>query len=215
SIIDFWRRWHMTLSRFFRDYLYIPLGGNRVTAWRRYANLTLVMLLAGLWHGAGWNFVAWGGAHAALVSINHGIRGWLPGRKPPAALGIVTTFFLVTLCWVLFRSPSLEHAGHFYLALLGHNGATLPAEVFSLLPWVQYLGLVSVPEMLLLGGGSQTGQAEEFMMLVLMGGLVFLAPAAHQMTWRLRLVAVSLSAGFVIHELLLPGPGQQFIYFVF
>src|SRR6202035_3805435 len=72
NIIDFWRRWHMTLSRFLRDYLYIPLGGNRRGERRRYVNLMLTMLLGGLWHGAGWTFVAWGVLHGFYLIVNHG-----------------------------------------------------------------------------------------------------------------------------------------------
>ena len=74
SIIEFWRRWHMTLSQFLRDYLYIALGGNRKGKYRRYVNLFLTMLLGGLWHGAGWPFVVWGGLHGGYLMINHGWR---------------------------------------------------------------------------------------------------------------------------------------------
>ena len=76
GIIDFWRRWHMTLSRFLRDYLYIPLGGNRMGPSRRYVNMITVMLLGGLWHGAGWNFVIWGGLHGVYLGVNHAWRSW-------------------------------------------------------------------------------------------------------------------------------------------
>ena len=75
NIIDFWRRWHITLSRFLRDYLYIPLGGSRLGAPRRYANLMITMLLGGLWHGAGWTFVIWGGLHGIFLVINHAWHG--------------------------------------------------------------------------------------------------------------------------------------------
>ncbi len=76
NIIDFWRRWHMTLSRFLRDYVYIALGGNRHGAARRYANLMITMLLGGLWHGAGWTFVIWGGLHGTLLVLNHAWHAW-------------------------------------------------------------------------------------------------------------------------------------------
>jgi D-alanyl-lipoteichoic acid acyltransferase DltB (MBOAT superfamily) len=79
SIIDFWRRWHITLSRFLRDYLYIPIGGNRLGAQRRYINLMLTMALGGLWHGAGWNFLIWGALHGVFLAVNHLWRG---ERKP-------------------------------------------------------------------------------------------------------------------------------------
>src|SRR3546814_2190702 len=80
SIIDFWRRWHMTLSRFLRDYLYIPLGGGRRGSVRRYGNLMITMLLGGLWHGAGWTFVVWGGLHGLLLVVNHLWRRVVPWR---------------------------------------------------------------------------------------------------------------------------------------
>jgi D-alanyl-lipoteichoic acid acyltransferase DltB (MBOAT superfamily) len=85
SIIEFWRHWHITLSRFLRDYLYIPLGGNRLGEQRRYINLLVTMVLGGLWHGAGWNFLVWGGLHGIYLSINHLWRAWRGGDKPAAA----------------------------------------------------------------------------------------------------------------------------------
>src|SRR6516225_9264244 len=81
SIIDFWRRWHITLSRFLRDYLYIPLGGNRHGEFRRYVNLLTTMLLGGLWHGANWTFVIWGAIHGAGLAINHAWRAFTGGAK--------------------------------------------------------------------------------------------------------------------------------------
>ena len=86
SIIDFWRRWHMTLSRFLRDYLYVPLGGNRKGSLRRYLNLMITMLLGGLWHGAGWTYVAWGGLHGLYLLANHGWRNLGSGRSLPSGM---------------------------------------------------------------------------------------------------------------------------------
>ena len=113
NIIDFWRRWHMTLSRFLRDYLYIPLGGNRKGRMRRYLNLFLTMLLGGLWHGAGWTFVFWGGLHGLYLIINHAwhrlrsreIGGWW-SRAGARAL----TFLAVTVGWVFFRAETFDGA---------------------------------------------------------------------------------------------------------
>ena len=113
SIIEFWRRWHMTLSRFLRDYLYIPLGGGRGRyGILRYRNVMIVMLLGGLWHGAGWSFVIWGGLHGLFLSINHIWRtiGW--GRFLPSHgknfLGWFLTFMVVVFAWVFFRAESLD-----------------------------------------------------------------------------------------------------------
>ena len=108
SIIDFWRRWHITLSRFLRDYLYIPLGGNRLGEARRYMNLMVTMILGGLWHGAGWTFLAWGAFHGALLALNH---LWASlGLALPRSLGRVLTFLAVMVGWCFFRSPDMEKA---------------------------------------------------------------------------------------------------------
>jgi D-alanyl-lipoteichoic acid acyltransferase DltB (MBOAT superfamily) len=112
SIIDFWRRWHITLSTFLRDYLYFPLGGNRRGGFRRYSNLLITMLLGGLWHGANWTFVIWGGLHGIYLAINHGIRH-IAGERQGAvfsAVGWLTTFVAVVVGWVFFRATSLDIA---------------------------------------------------------------------------------------------------------
>ena len=104
---DFWRRWHMTLSRFLRDYLYIPLGGNRKGRVRTYINLMLTMTLGGLWHGAAWNFVAWGAYQGTGLSAEHAINGRL-GRIFPGWLRWFVTFNLIVFGWILFRSTDLS-----------------------------------------------------------------------------------------------------------
>ena len=115
SIIDFWRRWHMTLSQFLRDYLYIPLGGNRRGRIMRYVNLMITMLLGGLWHGAAWTFVVWGALHGVYLCINHAWNNYGPAIAPrfePAAklAGCVLTFAAVVVAWVFFRADSLSSA---------------------------------------------------------------------------------------------------------
>lgn len=112
SIIDFWRRWHMTLSQFLRDYLYIPLGGNRRGPVMRYVNLMITMLLGGLWHGAAWTFVAWGALHGAYLCINHAWNRFGPRFVSPAAnvAGAALTFLCVVVAWVFFRADSLSSA---------------------------------------------------------------------------------------------------------
>jgi alginate O-acetyltransferase complex protein AlgI len=128
NIVDFWRRWHMTLSRWLRDYLYIPLGGSRVWPLRRYFNLIATMVLGGLWHGANWTFVVWGAYHGILLSINHLFRRWRGGRETvptmtpwKMALSILVIFHAVTLGWIVFRAPSLQSAVAYLSGLVGDN----------------------------------------------------------------------------------------------
>jgi alginate O-acetyltransferase complex protein AlgI len=109
SVTEFWRRWHMTLSRWFRDYLYIPLGGNRRGQVRTFANLSIVFGLCGLWHGAGWTFIVWGFYHGALLIAERIAAAQLRWR-PSGLPGIAVTFALVTIGWVFFRAPSLGDA---------------------------------------------------------------------------------------------------------
>jgi alginate O-acetyltransferase complex protein AlgI len=115
SIIDFWRRWHMTLSQFLRDYLYIPLGGNRRGSVLRYVNLMITMALGGLWHGAAWTFVVWGTLHGVYLCVNHAWSNFGPAVAPrfvPAAniAAFVLTFLSVVVAWVFFRANDLSSA---------------------------------------------------------------------------------------------------------
>jgi D-alanyl-lipoteichoic acid acyltransferase DltB (MBOAT superfamily) len=115
SIIDFWRRWHMTLSQFLRDYLYIPLGGNRHGSLLRYVNLMITMLLGGLWHGAAWTFVIWGALHGLYLCINHAWSNYGPPipdslRRTAGIASFLLTFLAVVVAWVFFRADSLASA---------------------------------------------------------------------------------------------------------
>ncbi|MCA8961953.1 MAG: MBOAT family protein [Planctomycetes bacterium] len=129
SIVDFWRRWHMTLSRFLRDYLYIPLGGNRHGRARRYVNVMITMLLGGLWHGAGWTFVVWGGLHGSYLCVEHAWRRWRGDRAPlPTWLARTLTLAAVMLAWVFFRAENFEAAQHYLAGLAGAGGLTPMAD---------------------------------------------------------------------------------------
>ncbi|UCG88352.1 MAG: MBOAT family protein, partial [Gemmatimonadota bacterium] len=131
SIIDFWRRWHISLSSFLRDYLYIPLGGNRKGPWRTYLNLAIVMLLGGLWHGANWTFVAWGAYHGVLLAFERtlGKRSLYHGLPRP--MRIAATFVLVLFSWVLFRSANLEQAMDYIGVMLGAGSSDACALLLS------------------------------------------------------------------------------------
>ena len=180
SIIDFWRRWHMTLSRFLREYLYFPLGGNRHGPARRWVNLSITMVLGGLWHGAGWTFVAWGSLHGGYLVINHLWRHgrvYLFGMRPASGLercaGFALTFVAVVVAWVFFRAESFTGAIAMLQGMAGFNGVILP-EVWAgrlapLMPMINGLGIFAGPTPLFEG----TLQLASTFGLLL---LVFLAP---------------------------------------
>ncbi len=135
SITDFWRRWHISLSSWLRDYLYIPLGGSRKGTGRTYVNLAVVMLLGGLWHGAAWNFVIWGGIHGALLGIERAQGKDSPYRRLPTTVRTALTFAIVCMAWVFFRAADLPSA----LAYLGAMfGVLAPAETAPLLGGLLY-----------------------------------------------------------------------------
>ena len=120
SFRDFWRRWHMTLSRFLRDYLYVPLGGNREGLARLITALFVTMLLGGLWHGAAWTFVVWGGLHGLALVLEYLWRR--TGLALPAAAGWAATMLFVFVTWVLFRAETFGAAIHILSAMAGGNG---------------------------------------------------------------------------------------------
>jgi len=133
SLTEFWQRWHISLSLFFRDYLYIPLGGNRRGRFRQYANLLVTMFLCGLWHGASWTFVLWGGLHGVGLTVSHVLRRWRPQpdwRLRP--LKIAVTFSLVSLAWVIFRAPDLAVASRIYAGLGQWPGTDRPTDYLLL-----------------------------------------------------------------------------------
>jgi alginate O-acetyltransferase complex protein AlgI len=136
SITDFWRRWHISLSTWLRDYLYVPLGGNRKGARRTYINLTVVMLLGGLWHGANWTFVIWGAYHGSLLAFERwrGKRSFY--ERMPRKVRVGFTFVLVLFSWVLFRAPDFGHADLYFRCMFGlapqSAGAhLLAAEIYT------------------------------------------------------------------------------------
>jgi alginate O-acetyltransferase complex protein AlgI len=185
NISDFWRRWHMTLSRFLRDYLYVPLGGNRKGTRRRYVNLLGTMVLGGLWHGAAWTFVIWGALHGFYLCVNHGwwaLRsklGWTTDVPTLAGriAGRSITFVAVVVGWVFFRAESIPSALGVLKGMAGLNGIELPGR-FANLEIVQRAvssGLVSF--------SSDTGSLDERQLGLTFGllAIVFLFPNTQTM----------------------------------
>jgi alginate O-acetyltransferase complex protein AlgI len=189
NIIDFWRRWHITLSRFLRDYLYIPLGGSRLGPSRRYTNLLITMLLGGLWHGAGWTFVMWGGLHGLYLVINHawhGLRRKLGHdlRRSTMAGRVLArsiTFLAVVVAWVYFRAEDFDAANRVLAGMIGLNGVQLPASYYgmfgSLAPTLETMGWVFQDT-----DGFHFGGVNMVVFLAALFGIVFLMPNTQEWT---------------------------------
>jgi alginate O-acetyltransferase complex protein AlgI len=189
NIIEFWRRWHMTLSRFLRDYLYIPLGGNRKGVVRRYLNLGVTMLLGGLWHGAAWTFALWGGLHGCYLIINHAWRALRTSlgqdltRSTWAGrfAGTAITFFAVVVAWVFFRASSFDAALSMLEAMAGINGASLPMAFAPALGGLRE-PLEALGVEFSLGGGSQF--VSTYGWVIALSLVVFLAPNTQEIMRR-------------------------------
>ncbi len=141
NIIDFWRRWHMTLSRFLKNYLYFPLGGNRRGKSRQYFNLMITMVLGGMWHGAGWNFIIWGALHGLFLVTNVIWRKWRSSQSNAVGTaeifsGWALTFMLVVIARVFFRTTSFSGATEMLKGAAGFNGAVLDSRLEPLLSWL-------------------------------------------------------------------------------
>jgi alginate O-acetyltransferase complex protein AlgI len=131
SITEFWRRWHISLSTWLRDYLYIPLGGNRKGELRTYVNLMTVMLLGGLWHGASWNFVIWGGIHGSALGLERRQGKNSIYRRLPRPIQVAITFGIVCLSWVFFRAKTLDQAVHYLRSMFGLVSTTPASDALA------------------------------------------------------------------------------------
>lgn len=140
NIQDFWRRWHITLSRFLRDYIYIPLGGNRNGEFRTYSNLFTVFLVGGLWHGASWMFVIWGAMHGIAIVLH---RAWQQmGQKMNTLLAWFITFNFINITWIFFRAKEWTDAKNVLCGMLGIHGIMLPEKYASKLSFLEDFGII-------------------------------------------------------------------------
>jgi alginate O-acetyltransferase complex protein AlgI len=206
SIVDFWRRWHMTLSQFLRDYLYIPLGGNRRGWVLRYVNLMITMLLGGLWHGAAWTFVIWGALHGFYLCVNHAWSNYGPSASPRLAplakfASFALTFLAVVVAWVFFRADSIAQA-QFILSRMADPGHVIFGR----------------------------GEIADFGFLAVYAALAWLAPNTQEImgydhktrrvgdafgVWRLRSVLIYATAAVLAFGILGISEHSEFIYFRF
>ena len=194
SIQDFWRRWHITLSRFLRDYIYVPLGGNRRSDMRVSANLMTTFLLGGLWHGAGWTFIVWGGIHGVALVIGRLVA--MTGLRLPTILKWALTFFVIHLAWVFFRAESIGQALDILQTMFGLNPAAMEG-----------------PRHVVINGASAAGK---YLLLTFIGVLVL--PNTDQFVrdirpmWKTILAAVLFGIACIF---MLISRSEVFLYFNF
>ncbi|MEM1330588.1 MAG: MBOAT family protein [Planctomycetota bacterium] len=204
SMTDFWRRWHVTLSSWFRDYVYIPLGGSRSGTLKTYRNLVIVFLATGIWHGAAWTFVLWGVYHGAWLVIERLRRGLKPTDEEPVGFALFRarafTLLLVMIGWVLFRANGVDAAGQHYLALLGTRGWEMGGALALEMSRQAWAALAVGAVICVAPGGMSWGRALDERVGPLMA------------TARLLLVCVLLPAAIAQ---VLAGTFSPFLYFRF
>lgn len=196
NIQDFWRRWHMTLGLFMRDYVYIPLGGGRRGLLRKCLALMIVFLVVGAWHGVGWTFMVWGALHGAAMAAHSCWRH--KGLRMPGPLAWVLTFLFVHCAWVFFRAPDMASSLQVLAAMAGRNGAS-PESLFS-----STVALISVPWPTL-----------ALIPLLLAASLGLRNSLELTRGFRPGWAKATLAAGALALGLLYSGTGQQFLYFQF
>jgi alginate O-acetyltransferase complex protein AlgI len=195
SITDFWRRWHISLSTWLREYLYIPLGGNRGGVARTYFNLIVTMLLGGLWHGASWNFVIWGGIHGGMLAFERSQGRESFYHQLPKGLRIALTFTIVLLGWVFFRTSDLPHAVGYLASMFGFSQALPAAALIS--------GIIYKPYYLLSLGAA--------------AAVVWAGRQTWDWTQRITLpkVAICFVLAWLALAILAAQQSNPFIYFIF
>jgi alginate O-acetyltransferase complex protein AlgI len=217
NIVEFWKRWHITLSTFLREYLYIPLGGNRHGDIRRYANLMATMLLGGLWHGAGWTFVAWGALHGAyltIVHLWHRLCVTTQALRCPRAIARVITLLAVIIAWVLFRADSLSSANNIFRGMSGQYGALLPSQLIEILPFLSHIanGSGTVPN---LGDGTVLGSVEMLAFIALGFAICLGTPNLYELSRRRRSLLLIPSFALTMQKLFFAAGSSEFLYFRF
>lgn len=195
SITEFWRRWHISLSTWLRDYLYIPLGGNRKGGWRTNVNLAVVMLLGGLWHGAAWNFIIWGGIHGAMLVLERVTGKDAFYRRLPKPLRMAVTFLIVLMAWVFFRAPDLPAAMAYFGSLFGLAAVQEGAGLISGIVYQPYYGITFALAAVIVWGCPQTWDWTRVIPL-----------------WKAAPIALALLASLAV---LMTQAYNPFIYFIF
>jgi len=209
NIAEFWRCWHITLSRFLRDHVYIALGGNRQGTTRCSANLIITMLLGGLWHGAAWNFVLWGGLHGLFLLL---CKTW-PWRLPLIAARALTVL-AVSIAWVPFRASSVEATLAMLRGIAGLNGIALPQMILHAFPSLAIIA-TAVPALPSLGDGRTLSFPEVTACLIVGWVIVLALPSVHELSQRARGIALTTGFAFTVQALFFAPNATPFLYFQF
>lgn len=208
DISDFWRRWNITLSGFLRDYLYVPLGGNRHGEGKRIRNVMLTMLLGGFWHGAAWRFMLWGGLHGLFLMAH----GWSKrqGLNIPRRISWAITLLAVLLAWVPFRAQDFNSVMEMYRGLSGMNGLAVPSMLAGFIPF----GHV-VPVLPYLGDARSMSLPQAILFLALGWFIALGLPDLHSMRVPWRMAAMTASFAFSMQALFFAPAAIPFLYFQF
>lgn len=209
SIAEFWRCWHITLSSFLRDHVYIPLGGNRRGEARRNVNLMVTMLLGGLWHGAAWNFVLWGGLHGLYLAVHSRFR-W----RLPTVVGRALTLLAVVVAWVPFRATGLGATIVMLRGMAGCNGIALPQMIVHAFPPLAAIA-TPVPLLPYLGDARTLSFPEVTACLALGWTIVLAFPAVHELSEGARSWALTGGFAFTVQALFFAPHVTPFLYFQF
>jgi len=219
NISAFWQRWHISLGRFLRAHVYIPLGGNRRGIWRQARNILATMLLGGLWHGAGWTFVLWGALHGMAMVAHQSFRRLAPAapeRLRPVARcgGRALTLLFVIAAWVPFRADGMAAAARVWHGMLGLDGIALPDALLAIAPPLARIA-DPVPVLRYLGDARTLSFPEVCSCLALGWLIVLAAPNVHQLSAARRRVALAASFAFTVQALFFAPSVQPFLYFQF
>lgn len=210
NIQDFWRRWHITLSRFLRDYVYIPLGGNKISSFRTYSNLLATFVIGGLWHGAGWTFIFWGFLHGMALIIH---RVWSNlGFKMWTWLAWFITFNFVNIAWVFFRAKEWDDAIKVLKGMIGLSGIILPSAFSNKLVFLSQYGVE-------FGGFVKNIKGDIFTPLWIIIGLIFVIIFKNSIekiqSNKLNLKMALFSSFIFFYEILYLNKVSEFLYFNF
>lgn len=216
DISDFWRRWNITLSCFLRDYLYIPLGGNRHGETARNRNLMITMLLGGLWHGAAWRFMLWGGLHGLYLVVDHQWRrlGRRLGIRLPRFIAHGITLLAVLLAWVPFRADGMAASVAMYRGLFGLNGIAVPEQLVRAVPFLAHI-VTPVAVLPYLGAARTMSVVQGVALLALAWTIILALPELHSLRTRGRNAALIAGFAFTVQALLFAPFVRPFLYFQF